>query len=188
MEIGHIKDYSVFLLRAPYRMVIDVYAQPNPFAATTTAKNSAPPQNPKAQDKAQSKKPANAVRKILPRSKTPASRKSRRLFLSRRRRFRAVTNRRKNKRRMKRWRRTSPNVNRLPDSRASRALPQATRKFRVDHLRTDRPQRLQPPRLIPKSAAPAPSKTNYLKTGHSSGVKMSRRRLRLPFRAMDSNR
>jgi N-acetylmuramoyl-L-alanine amidase len=45
LEVGHIKDYSVFLLRDPYRMVIDVYAPPDPF----TAKNSAPAQNP-AQD------------------------------------------------------------------------------------------------------------------------------------------
>jgi N-acetylmuramoyl-L-alanine amidase len=50
LEVGHIKDYSVFLLRDPYRMVIDVYAPPNPFAATTTAKNSAPTQTPKQAD------------------------------------------------------------------------------------------------------------------------------------------
>jgi N-acetylmuramoyl-L-alanine amidase len=55
LEVGHIKDYSVFLLRDPYRMVIDVYAPPNPSAATTTAKNSAPVQNPKVAD-ASSKK------------------------------------------------------------------------------------------------------------------------------------
>jgi N-acetylmuramoyl-L-alanine amidase len=58
LEVGHIKDYSVFLLRDPYRMVIDVYAQSNPFAATTTARNSAPAQNPKAQDSP--KKPVNS--------------------------------------------------------------------------------------------------------------------------------
>jgi N-acetylmuramoyl-L-alanine amidase len=50
LEIGHIKDYSVFLLRDPYRMVIDVYAPPNPFAAATTAKNSTPAQTPKQTD------------------------------------------------------------------------------------------------------------------------------------------
>jgi N-acetylmuramoyl-L-alanine amidase len=68
LEVAHIKDYSVFLLRDPYRMVIDVYAQPNPFAATTTAKNSAPAQNPKAPDS--SKKPANS-RDIAAKTEVP---------------------------------------------------------------------------------------------------------------------
>jgi N-acetylmuramoyl-L-alanine amidase len=68
LEVGHIKDYSVFLLRDPYRMVIDVYAKPDPFAATTTAKNSAQAQNPKTQDS--SKKPANS-RDVAAKTETP---------------------------------------------------------------------------------------------------------------------
>lgn len=38
LEIGKIKDYSVFLLRDPYRMVVDVYAKSDTKPATTTTK------------------------------------------------------------------------------------------------------------------------------------------------------
>lgn len=72
LEVGHIKDYSVFLLRDPYRMVVDVYAQPDPFAATTTAKNSAPQQNARQQD--WSKKNTNVKESAakIPAPKEPA--------------------------------------------------------------------------------------------------------------------
>jgi N-acetylmuramoyl-L-alanine amidase len=58
LEVGRIKDYSVFLLKDPYRMVVDVYAKPNPKAGISTASNippqiSAPPQ-------VSSKKPASS--------------------------------------------------------------------------------------------------------------------------------
>jgi N-acetylmuramoyl-L-alanine amidase len=43
LEVGKIKDYSVFLLRDPYRMVVDVYAKPNVKPEVATASNSAPP-------------------------------------------------------------------------------------------------------------------------------------------------
>jgi N-acetylmuramoyl-L-alanine amidase len=51
LEVGKIKDYSVFLLRDPYRMVVDVYAKPNSKVDPkpdniTTASNAAPAQSP----------------------------------------------------------------------------------------------------------------------------------------------
>ena len=51
LEVSKIKDYSVFLLKDPYRMVVDVYAKPNPkaeisTAANVTSKKSAPSERP----------------------------------------------------------------------------------------------------------------------------------------------
>ncbi len=46
LEVAKIKDYSVFLLRDPYRMVVDVYAKadakPGTLSSVMTAKNSPP--------------------------------------------------------------------------------------------------------------------------------------------------
>jgi N-acetylmuramoyl-L-alanine amidase len=42
LEVDKVKDYSVFLLKNPYRLVIDVYGEPVQSAPVTTAKNQPP--------------------------------------------------------------------------------------------------------------------------------------------------
>ncbi|HEX9507839.1 MAG TPA: N-acetylmuramoyl-L-alanine amidase, partial [Myxococcales bacterium] len=42
LEVDKIKDYSVFLLKNPFRLVIDVYGEPAPPVPVTTAKNLPP--------------------------------------------------------------------------------------------------------------------------------------------------
>ncbi len=49
LEVGKIKDYSVFLLRDPYRMVVDVYAKSNTKPETATATNAKQLESPPVQ-------------------------------------------------------------------------------------------------------------------------------------------
>jgi N-acetylmuramoyl-L-alanine amidase len=170
LEVGHIKDYSVFLLRDPYRMVVDVYAPAAPSAlATITAKNSAPPQNAKPQDSVSSKKTANpkdAPAKTVAAKETPiivqpptplsgrhesaqeqAADEALAADIAKRESLAAQPN----------FTNTSANNAKIPNGSFAYGPTTAPPAPATDS----------------KSSSPAPSKTNYLKTGHSGGAKMS---------------
>jgi N-acetylmuramoyl-L-alanine amidase len=168
LEVGHIKDYSVFLLRDPYRMVIDVYAPPNPFAATTTAKNSAPAQTPKAQDSS-SKKPASvkdtavksAAAKETPIISQPST---------------SLSGRHESAQEQAADEALAADIAKRESAAAQSDLTNTTAsnaKIPSGSFAYGPPEVPTPPATDPKSASPAPSKTNYLKTGHSSGPKLA---------------
>jgi N-acetylmuramoyl-L-alanine amidase len=174
LEVGHIKDYSVFLLRDPYRMVVDVYARADSAATVTTAKNSAPPQNLKPQDSASSSKksanakdpatkavPAKEIAKETPIISQPAAPLSGRHESAQEQAADEALAADIAKRE------SLAAQPKLADTTASNAkIPNGSFAYG--------PSTAPPaPATDPKSSTPAPSKTNYLKTGHTSGVKMS---------------
>ena len=175
LEVGHIKDYSVFLLRDPYRMVVDVYAPAAPAATVTTAKNSTLPQNAKPQDSASSssKKTANAkdpgaktvpakeIAKETPIISQPATPLSGRHESAQEQAADEALAADIAKRE------SLAAQPKFADTTASNAkIPNGSFAYG--------PTTAPPaPATDSKSPSPAPSKTNYLKTGHSGGVKMS---------------
>jgi N-acetylmuramoyl-L-alanine amidase len=176
LEVGHIKDYSVFLLRDPYRMVIDVYAQANPFASTMTAKNSAPPQDPKAPDTSRkdmrtkdvsTKSPATSAPKDVAAAVPPQMQ-------------------------------TSPRRPSPQEEAADRALAADLAKREAQNGRQSVSRNTPTNATIPSDTyaygpssppasdakpAPVPSKANYLKSGHNSGAKLTP--LPMPSRPRD---
>jgi N-acetylmuramoyl-L-alanine amidase len=174
LEVGHIKDYSVFLLRDPYRMVVDVYAPPDPSSITTTAANSAPPQNTKPQDsQPSSKKSLNAkdsatktaaakdTAKETPIIVQPATPLSGRRESAQEQAADAALAADIAKRESLA---AQPNFTNTSASNAK--IPNGSFAYG--------PATAPPtPATDSKSATPAPSKTNYLKSGHGSGAKMS---------------
>jgi N-acetylmuramoyl-L-alanine amidase len=166
LEVGHIKDYSVFLLRDPYRMVIDVYAQGSPAANTMTANNSVPPQDPKVPDSSRrdtrakdvsTKQPAVSAPKEVAASVPPQTPTS--------------------------PRRASPQ-----EEAADRALAADLAKREAQNTRQSASNNAPTNATIPSETyaygpssppatdakpAPTPSKANYLKSGHNSGAKLT---------------
>jgi N-acetylmuramoyl-L-alanine amidase len=169
MEIGRIKDYSVFLLRDPYRMVIDVYAPADPSATTTTAKNFAPPENPKTQDSPSSKKSTNVKDSA---AKIPAMKETPIIVQP----AAPLSGRHESAQEQAADEALAADIAkreslagqpRFPNTTASDAkIPNGSFAYG--------PTTAPPaPATDSKSAAPAPSKTNYLKSGHGGGAKMS---------------
>ncbi len=169
MEIGHIKDYSVFLLRDPYRMVIDVYAPADPSAITTTAKNSAPPQELKVAS-ASSKKSASPKDSA---AKTPATKETPIIVQP----AAPLSGRHESAQEQAADEALAADIAkreslagqpRFPSTPASDAkIPNGSFAYGPTTA---------PPAPAPadtKSTAPAPSKANYLKAGRGGGAKMS---------------
>jgi N-acetylmuramoyl-L-alanine amidase len=170
LEVGRIKDYSVFLLRDPYRMVIDVYAQPDPFAGTATAKNSAPPQNAQSQDlpkkNAAVKDSAakNAASKVTPIISQPSAPLSGRHESAQEQAADEALAADIAKRESIAG---QPNFTNTTASNAK--IPSGS--FAYGPSGPSVPP--APTTTDAKSAAPAPSKANYLKTGHTTGAKLA---------------
>jgi N-acetylmuramoyl-L-alanine amidase len=155
LEVGRIKDYSVFLLRDPYRMVIDIYAKPDPFSSTISAKNSAPPQNP-AQQSAAKKNTANkdvAVKTPPPVTDTAAN--------------------------APQASQQNSNHESAQEQAADQALAADIAKREANSMPTGAIGAAASSATIPSGAyaygppAPAPSKANYLKAGNNSGAKLA---------------
>jgi N-acetylmuramoyl-L-alanine amidase len=163
LEVGHIKDYSVFLLRDPYRMVIDVYAPPNPATVTTTAKNAAPVQNPKAQD-SPSKKSSPAkdpVVKSVATKETPIIAQPSAPLSGRH---------------------ESAQEQAADEALAADIAKRESIAGQPDFTNTTASNAKIPSGSFaygpsappaPPAASPEPSKTNYLKAGHSTGPKLA---------------
>jgi N-acetylmuramoyl-L-alanine amidase len=174
LEVGHIKDYSVFLLRDPYRMVIDVYAPPNSSTATTTAKNSAPVQNPKAQD-ASSKKSSpvkDPAVKTVATKETPIKETPIIVQPSA-----PLSGRHESAQEQAADEALAADIAKreslagqpdLANSTASNAkIPSGSFAYGPPEVP------VAPAATDAKSAVPAPSKTNYLKAGRSAGPKLA---------------
>jgi N-acetylmuramoyl-L-alanine amidase len=172
LEVGHIKDYSVFLLRDPYRMVIDVYAPPNPAAATTTAKNSVPAQNPKQPDSPSSKKSAPAKDTAV---KTAAVKETPIISQP----STPLSGRHESAQEQAADEALAADIAKReslagqPDFTNTTASNAKIPSGSFAYGPTEVPAAPAPPPPDSKSAAPAPSKTNYLKTGHSTGPKLA---------------
>jgi N-acetylmuramoyl-L-alanine amidase len=170
LEVGHIKDYSVFLLRDPYRMVVDVYAQPDPFSSTTTAKNSAPTQSPKAQDSSKKNAAVKETAAKIPTIKeTPIIAQPTAPLNGRHESAQehaadealaADVAKRESSAGQPGFTKTVASDAKIPSGSFAYgpAAPSVTPA---------------PPTTDSKSAAPAPSKTNYLKAGHTAGPKLA---------------
>jgi N-acetylmuramoyl-L-alanine amidase len=175
LEIGHIKDYSVFLLRDPYRMVVDVYAPPDPFANTVTAKNQAQPPPVNAKPQASSKKKVGAkdapVRTVA--SKEPV-----------------VTAPPQSP--------MGPRHESAQEKAADQALAEEIAKRDLNSSQPVASNITASNATIPSGSygygpsgpsateskvSPSPSKTNYLKAGHNAGPKLSP--LPMPSRPRD---
>jgi N-acetylmuramoyl-L-alanine amidase len=181
LEVGHIKDYSVFLLRDPYRMVVDVYAPPDPFASTITAKNTATAHNPVPQDA--SKKNVNP-KDISP--KTPAATAQKEV---------AVATAPSQTSQTSQSSQTSQRHESAQEEAADKALAADIANRNSNSKPSGPSNTTASSAAIPSGSygygptpkdlkpAPGPSKTNYLKAGHNTGAKLTP--LPMPSRPRD---
>jgi len=175
LEVGHIKDYSVFLLRDPYRMVIDVYAQGSPAVNTLTANNSAPAQDPKAQTQQKKDARTKDVSTSSPATSAP-----------------------KDVAAAPPQTQTAPRHPSPQEEAADRALAADLAKREAQTGRQSASSKTPGNATIPSDAyaygpsspaatdtkpSPTPSKANYLKSGHNSGAKLTP--LPMPSRPRD---
>lgn len=178
LEVGHIKDYSVFLLRDPYRMVVDVYAPANPAATVTTAKNSTAPQTPKTQEPvASSKKSANAkdpAAKTLVAKDAPKEPAKETPIISQP--AAPLSGRHESAQEQAADAALAADIAKRESLAAQPNFANTTASnAKIPNGSFAYGPTTAPPTPVTdsKSASPAPSKTNYLKTGHTGSAKMS---------------